>query len=232
MPGTAGSLPPVEERVTAPDEAPPSQGDPGSGASSQAGRSSNRVRGVIEWVVVVGGAIVLALLIQTFLVQAFYIPSPSMESTLVENDRVLVNKLAYRFGDVGHGDVVVFERPPGEDGIKDLIKRVIAVEGDSLVIEGGVVSIDGQPIDEPYLDEGTFTTESQGIYDPTDPSGTLHRCVAADPCVVPEGYVFVMGDNRSNSRDSRFVDVGYIEEDSIVGRAFVRIWPLDRLGGL
>lgn len=195
---------------------------------------ARRLRGALEWIVVVGGAVAVALLARAFLVQAFYIPSESMEPTLRENDRVLVNKLAYDVGEVDRGDIVVFERPEEDLGpadIKDLIKRVVAVEGDSLVIEGGVVSIDGVPVDEPYLAEGTVTADAQGVGDPTA-GGVLHRCSTDDPCIVPEGYVFVMGDNRSNSRDSRFPEVGYIDVDTIVGEAFVRVWPPTRVGGI
>ena len=97
------------------------------------------MRSAVEWIAVIGGAVVVALVVKTFLFQAFYIPSPSMSPTLVQNDRVLVNKLAYHFHDVHRGDVVVFERPPTEpsEEIKDLIKRVIALPGERVSIIGG-----------------------------------------------------------------------------------------------
>jgi signal peptidase I len=180
-----------------------------------AGEKGSFVRSVLEWVAVVGGALVIALVIKTFLLQAFYIPSSSMESTLNIGDRVLVNKLSYRLHDVNRGDIVVFERPPGEPAsdIHDLIKRVVALEGETVSLdENGRVLIDGEVLDEPYLAEGTTTNR------------------LAEPVVVPEGHVFVMGDNRNDSRDSRFF--GPIEEDSIVGRAFFRVWPLGDIGGM
>src|SRR5690606_23218570 len=158
-------------------------------------------RAVLEWVAVIGCGVLIALAAQTFLVQAFWIPSPSMAPTLEVGDRVLVNKLAYRAHEVRRGDLVVFERPPNasngqEDEIKDLIKRVIAVEGDTIEAYEGEVYVNGERIEEPYLAEGTVTEN-------------LPRQV------VPEGKVFVMGDNRSNSEDSRVF--GAIDEDTIIG---------------
>jgi signal peptidase I len=173
-------------------------------------------RTILEWLGVIGGGIAIALLVEAFLIQAFWIPSPSMEPTLDVGDRVLVNKLSYRFHDVNRGDVVVFERPPGastgqNDEIKDLIKRVIAVGGDTVEAKEGDVFVNGEHIDEDYLEPGT----------PTDnlPLTT-----------IPDGHVFVMGDNRTNSEDSRIF--GPIEEDAIVGRAFIRVLPITDIGWL
>jgi signal peptidase I len=173
-------------------------------------------RTIVEWLGVIGGGIAIALLVEAFLIQAFWIPSPSMEPTLDVGDRVLVNKLSYKFHDVNRGDVVVFERPPGastgENGeVKDLIKRVIAVGGDTIEAKEGNVYVDGEQIDENYLEPGT----------PTDnlPLTT-----------IPEGQVFVMGDNRTNSEDSRIF--GPIGEDAIVGRAFIRVLPITDIGWL
>ena len=173
-------------------------------------------RTILEWLGVIGGGIAIALLVEAFLIQAFWIPSPSMEPTLDVGDRVLVNKLSYKLHDVHRGDVVVFERPPGastgEDGeIKDLIKRVIAVGGDTIEAREGYVYVNGERIDEDYLEPGT----------PTDnlPLKT-----------IPDGRVFVMGDNRTNSEDSRVF--GPIDEDAIVGRAFIRVLPVTDIGWL
>jgi signal peptidase I len=184
-------------------------------------RLPSRTRSLVEWVVVIAGAVIVALVIKTFLIQAFYIPSRSMEPTLEINDRVLVNKLSYDLHDVNRGDIVVFERPESERGsdIKDLIKRVVALPGEQLVIKDDTVFVDGQRLVEPYLAPGT--TIANGPAEPW-------RCTEEAPCAVPEDSVWVMGDNRPDSRDSRFF--GPISEDAIVGRAFVRIWPLDRVG--
>jgi signal peptidase I len=148
--------------------------------------------------------------VKTFLIQAFYIPSESMYPTLTEDDRVLVNKLSYRLHDVRRGDLVVFERPPSEPDstIKDLIKRVVALEGETIEERDGELYIDGRLLEEPYLDDGVD-------------SRNLVRTV------VPEGHVFVMGDNRGASRDSRFF--GPIDTELIVGRAFVQVWPIPAL---
>jgi len=191
------------------------------------------VRSAVEWVAVVAGAVLVALVIRTFVAQAFYIPSESMEPLLAKDDRVIVDKLTYGFDDVSRGDVVVFSKPPEQrtDGIADLIKRVVGLPGESIVIDDGRVYVDGVLVEEPYLTPGTFTAQGAGTPSP-GAVGTAPRCGRDDPCVVPEGHIFVMGDNRSNSKDSRWPDVGYVAADQLVGRAFLRVWPLDRLGGL
>jgi signal peptidase I len=188
----------------------------GDGGDGDAKRRRRWRRTILEWLGVIGGGIAIALLVEAFLIQAFWIPSPSMEPTLDVGDRVLVNKLSYKLHDVHRGDVVVFERPPGastgEDGeIKDLIKRVIAVGGDTIEAREGYVYVNGERIDEDYLEPGT----------PTDnlPLKT-----------IPDGRVFVMGDNRTNSEDSRVF--GPIGEDAIVGRAFIRVLPVTDIGWL
>jgi signal peptidase I len=197
---------------------PDDDGDDRDGNAEDADAKPRRHwrRTILEWLGVIGGGIAIALLVEAFLIQAFWIPSPSMEPTLDVGDRVLVNKLSYKFHDVNRGDVVVFERPPGastgqNDEIKDLIKRVIAVGGDTVEAKEGNVYVNGEQIDEDYLEPGT----------PTDnlPLTT-----------IPEGQVFVMGDNRTNSEDSRIF--GPIDEDAIVGRAFIRVLPITDIGWL
>jgi len=178
-------------------------------------------------------ALLVAVVIKTFLIQAFYIPSASMRDTLLEGDRVMVNKLAYRFGEPHRGDVIVFDSPLVEHhkaesflgkvvrnvgealGVSTpesaLIKRVIAVGGETIEIKDNHVYVDGEVLDEPYL-----TRQVQ--------------MNAFGPLTVPEGYVFVMGDNRNQSEDGRVF--GPIAEKDIIGRAFVRVWPPSRWGGL
>ncbi len=178
-------------------------------------------------------ALVVAVLIKTFLVQAFYIPSGSMEDTLQVGDRVMVNKLSYTFGSPARGDVIVFDNPNGEQGSESLlgalirhvgeslgvsspdtalIKRVVAVGGETIEIKDNLVLVDGVAIDEPYISDPRMRDEA--------------------PLVVPEGYVFVMGDNRSRGGSSDSRDFGPIPEDSIIGRAFVIVWPPGDWGGL
>ena len=189
---------------------------------------------LVELPILILVALVVAVLIKTFLVQAFWIPSGSMIHTLEINDRVLVNKLSYLFGDPEQGDVVVFDPPFGAEeeaepllqaivrnvaeslglqtpAVEDLIKRVIAVGGQEIEVKENQVLVDGVPLDEPYLDESVFMPDF-------------------GPVQIPPGMVFVMGDNRPSSQDSR--RFGPIENQSIVGRAFVRVWPFDRWGGL
>jgi len=179
-------------------------------------------------------AFLLALLIKTFVVQAFYIPSESMEPTLNVGDRVLVNKIVYHLHPPRRGDVIVFADPNPEvrphrnplsafwhwltEGLgvstspeKDFIKRVIGLPGDVLECKGGKVFINGKPLDEPYIK----------VKDDR-PCG---------PYTIKPDTLFVMGDNRLNSRDSRY-GLGAIPYDKVIGRAFVIIWPPSRVGWL
>jgi signal peptidase I len=168
-------------------------------------------RNLLEWVVVLGAAVAVAVILRTFVFQAFFIPSESMETTLFENDRILVNKVSYRLHDVNRGDVVVFRRPDDQPGeIRDLIKRVIGLPGEEVEGRDSTIYINGQLLVEPYLDGNRF-----GDF---------------GPVTVPDDELFMMGDNRDQSLDSR--RFGPIDEDRIIGRAFFLFWPFDRLGTL
>lgn len=181
----------------------------------------HRYRGLIEVVVIMVIAVFVALIVRTFLLQLFYIPSASMDPTLKVNDKIFVNKVSYKFGDVTRGDIVVFDAPDSVKTaqIKDLVKRVIGLPGD--LVEGRCenkikkcvvdIYVNGEKLDEPYLEENI-------IYSPFTPIS------------VPANSILVMGDNRDDSEDGRYF--GPISEDLIVGRAFFRIWPLSNAGFL
>jgi len=208
----------------APEAVPPPEVGPEPMDLDIPGAGAGARRAFIEWGSVIAGALVLAIVVRTFLFGAYYIPSPSMEPTLSVGDRIIVNKVSYRLHDVNRGDLVVF-RPTGgagADGIDDLIKRVIALPGETVRFDSGRVIIDGGLLLEPYL---TAPDMTEGM-------GVVPWCVGGvnDECTVPADHVFVMGDNRGNSRDSRFF--GPVPISTITGRAFVRVWPpraLDRL---
>jgi signal peptidase I len=177
-----------------------------------------------DWLVVVLIALGAAMLVRVYVLQQFYISGPSMQTTLLENNRVLVNKLSYRLHDVRRGDVVVFDRVTTNDGVvahDDLIKRVIAVGGDTVSISQCNVIVNGKKIDESYLDDKSGG--SQNLVD---------RCRVIDLAeqTIPKDKIFVMGDNRAESFDSR--SFGAIDKDLIVGRAFAIVWPLSKLSGL
>lgn len=182
-------------------------------------------RTAVEWAVLILLALGIAFVIKTFLFQAFFIPSESMTPTLKVGDRVLVNKLSYDLHDVNRGDILVFEAPASarSDGIEDLVKRAVALPGETITSDGdGGLLVDGRELDEPYLPSGTvstFTDIPPGCGTPADGSAG---------CVVPAGHVFMMGDNRGASKDSRVF--GPIDVDTIVGRVFIRIWPISGLG--
>ena len=184
------------------------------------------LKSFLEWGAVILGALLVAFLIKTFLMQAYYIPSSSMTPTLQVGDRVLVNKLSYEVGDIGRGDLVVFNRPSNENtGKTDLIKRVIALEGELIeIVEGRIYITESQSssrqlLVEPYLATTTYTRG----FENTD----LCEKATENSCLIPENHIFVLGDNRDGSRDSRFF--GPIEKDTVVGRAFIRLWPISSL---
>jgi signal peptidase I len=208
---------------------------PAKDASPKKGKKRGPLAFITELPVLLLVAFVLALLIKTFLLQAFYIPSESMQPTLDVGDRVLVNKVVYHLHPPRRGDIIVFADPNPEpepdrsplsaflnwltEGLgvstspeKDFIKRVIGLPGETVEIKRGEVFIDGERIDEPYL-EVPLDTGDFG------------------PKTVPPDSLFVMGDNRPNSNDSRR-GLGFIPYDKVIGRAFVVIWPPSRIGGL
>ena len=177
-----------------------------------------------DWFLVVVLALGAALLVRVYVLQQFYISGPSMETTLFGNNRVLVNKLSYRLHGIHRGDVVVFDRVTTSDGTvqhDDLIKRVIALPGDTIEIKNCVVIVNSKPMVEPYLD-----TEVFGQAD------LVSRCRVTNLPVqtIPKKKIFVMGDNRPESFDSR--SFGPISESLVVGRAFAVVWPLNRISTL
>lgn len=176
----------------------------------------------LEWLVVLALAGVAAFLIRTFVVQRFFISGPSMQPTMHDGDQILVNKAEYRFGSPGRGDVVVFDRITRDGEIvqhDDLIKRVIATEGETVQIRDCIVIVDGTPLDEPYL-----------APDPPDELSARCRMPDMEMLTVPDGDLFVMGDNRAESFDSRMF--GPVDSDQVVGRAVAIIWPIGDLSRL
>ena len=194
-------------------------------------------RAVIETALLVGLAILIAVLLRAFVAQAFRIPSSSMEPQLLVGDRVVVSRLAYDAHAPRRGDIVVFDCPPGagcpdapddalpvrafktvaealllrQPEVEEFIKRVIGLPGETIEGRDGAVYVDGHKLIEPYLPAGTLTSDF-------------------GPIVVEDGHLWVMGDNRGNSADSRVF--GQIEQDSIVGRAIARVWPPQRIAFL
>ena len=180
-------------------------------------------------------ALILTILVKGFLIQAFYIPSRSMEPTLDVGDRVVVNRLAYRLGDPAHGQVAVFLRPTGVEqapgggplswvrravaqglggtppGNEDLIKRVVGLPGDVLEGRDGYLWRNGSRVDEPYMRPGTFTSDFKKVR-------------------IKPDHLWVMGDNREDSADSRVF--GQIHRSALVGRAVLTVWPIPNAGGL
>ena len=198
---------------------------------------SNRRRAVVETILLVGLAVVIAVLLRTFVAQAFRIPSASMEPQLLVGDRVLVSRMAYDSHAPRRGDIIVFDCPPGagcedraddalpiraaktvaealllrQPEIEEFIKRVIGLPGDTVEGDDGSVFINGRRLIEPYLPEGTVTSDF-------------------GPIVVEPGMLWVMGDNRGNSADSRVF--GQIDQGTIIGRAIARVWPPTRIAFL
>lgn len=172
-----------------------------------AGGLSPGARAFFDWVVVVGVALLVAIIVRSFFLAHYQVEGQSMLSTLSPGDRVFVNKMSYRLHEPNRGDVVVLHELTGSIE-RDLIKRVIALPEETIEIVDCNVFIDGLRLEEPYLDPAVVADRQW--------------CEMA-PVEVPENRVFVMGDNRPGSSDSR--SFGPIDEDNLVGRAFVVFWP-------
>lgn len=164
---------------------------------------------IIEWVKVFGLAIILAFVITLF-IKPTLVRGDSMIPTLHENDYLIINRIGYKIGQPKDGDVIVFKSDLEQiDGTnKDLVKRVIGVEGDEVLITDGNVYVNGEQLEETYLQEGTYT---EGEID----------------LVVPEGKLFVLGDNREVSLDSRYEKVGLVDVSDVEGKVFVRLYPFN-----
>ena len=189
------------------------------------GSTKGGYRWVIEWVVILIAVLLCTLLLRSFVVQSFYIPSPSMVPTLQVGDRIMVNKLSYDFHDVHRGDIVVFKRPSLEQqNFPDLVKRVIGLPGETISTKDGHVYIDGKLLSEPWLRPGP-TSFTGALPDDQYPQFNM-----PGPVTIPAGEYFVMGDNRTDSEDSRYF--GPIPKALIVGRAVAVVWPLSHAKGV
>lgn len=174
---------------------------------------------ILEWIVAIAGALMLAILLRTYVFQLIKVDGPSMETTLHNNQKLIVYKLDYMFSKPKQGDIIVFMKEKGPFNIIpyfseiDYIKRVIAIPGQTVDIKDGKVYIDGLTLAEPYITQETAR------------SGDMQF-----PLKVEGGTVFVLGDNRNNSKDGRFTDVGLIKYENIRGKAVIRIWPFNEFG--
>jgi signal peptidase I len=178
-------------------------------------------RSLIEWLIVIVAAVLVSLLIRTYVFQTFFIPSGSMEPTLQIGDRIIVNKLSVEFGTIHVGDILVFKAskavaltgPTGcDDKVADLVKRVIGVPGDHLVSKGNTIYVNGKPLKQPWTHVAQIGVKP------------------LKPTYVTKNHYFMMGDNEPGSCDSRYW--GLIPRSAVIGKAFARIWPLSRLGFL
>ncbi len=167
------------------------------------------VKELLQWVFAFAAAIIAALLINSFIIVNAQIPSGSMEDTIMPGDRVFGNRLAYVFSEPERFDIIIFKYPDDESQL--FIKRIIGLPGETVEIRGGNIYIDGS--EEPLDDVDTKET-MEGSF---------------GPYTVPEGCYFVMGDNRNNSRDSRYWEHTFVSEDEILGKAVFRYWPVNKM---
>ncbi len=204
----------LDELVEPANDVPPSVGDTTDATvtTPTVTTSARRHRHVaIDWLVIAAVALAAAFLLRAFVVQQFAVDGQSMLGTLHSGDRVIVNKLSYDMHDPRHGDVVVLKDVKASIEVRDLIKRVIALPGETIEYRDCQLFIDGERITEPYLDPVLV--------------GAGHCGQSQAPVEVEPGHVFVMGDNRAASLDSRMPAIGQIPYDHLIGRAFVVVWP-------
>ena len=205
------------------DDQPADAPDSSGGRGRHAAETRRSSRWIVELVTVVVIAVVIAVLLRTFVVATYSIPSGSMEPTLQIGDRIVVDKLSYQLHGVGIGDIIVFSTPPNENcagpPVADLVKRVIGLPGETISLSVGRVYINGHVLPELWLPAATRTETQPG---PSVQPYSLHH-----PYRIPTGDVYVMGDNRTFSCDSRYW--GPLAESKIVGKVDARIWPLSRL---
>jgi signal peptidase I len=190
---------------------------PPSPARARGAEADRRWRWVVEWAVVLVIALAVALCVRAFVIQTFFIPSASMEPTLMIGDRILVDKLSYHLHAVHRGDIIVFNRPPGEpksQNIQDLVKRVVGLPGETIWSSDGNVYVQGPD------------THNKVVLVPEPVPGTALG-LPIPRTVIPAGDYYVLGDNRTNSDDSRYF--GFVPRSDIVGRVVMRIWPLSAI---
>jgi signal peptidase I len=169
----------------------------------------------IDWIKALVVAGILVVVIRVFLFSPYLVDGPSMQPNFFTGERVIVNKILYDVREPQVGEIVVFHSPFNAD----YIKRVIGLPGDTVEVRGDEVFINDNPLPEPYLEEAVEQATAQG---------REYNVKDFAQATVPQGHVFVMGDNRSNSHDSR--DIGFVPYEQIVGRAELVIWPLQNLG--
>ena len=185
-------------------------------------------RVILEYGLTVLVAILAAILVQAFVVKPYLIPSTSMANTLVPGQRVLVDRLIYRFSPVHRGDIIVFRGPQPPHEV--MIKRVVGLPGDVLSLRDGALYVNGVRAPDSYVDKIAGATEATTPPDPNMVDDPGAPWSLARPYRVPEGCYFVMGDNRTDSDDSRFW--GPVPRVAIIGEAFLSYWPLGRIGSL
>jgi signal peptidase I len=220
--------------VSTADDEPPSGGgsgllladDEGGDDAPPTGAKTGRgYRIVVEWAIILVAVLLCTAVLRTYVVQSFSIPSLSMYPTLQVGDRIIVDKLSYDLHSVHRGDIVVFRRPPLEDqDYADLVKRVIGLPGETISSKGGHVYIDGKKLSEPWLPPGPDS------YTGALPGDSHPQFNLPGPVRIPAGDYYVMGDNRTDSEDSRYF--GPIPKSLIVGRAVGVVWPLSHIKGL
>lgn len=185
-----------------------------------AGGARSVLREAVEWVAILVIAFAAVTLLRTFVVECYNVPTGSMEPTIEVGDNLVAQKVTIELGrDVSRGDIVVFRNPDATSEHSILVKRVIATAGQTVDMVDGVVYVDGVALSEPYAQGASYPLDAQA------PGASV-----SFPCTVPEGHVWLMGDNRGNSADSRYF--GPVPEGNLVAVALFRYWPLDRLGPL